>query len=349
MEKGPKIELPSKPQESVVETWKNEGNLVKAEKSSQREKILKKLRTQKKEKMSLLHSAIQNLDQGEPVDEFGDETRIIVYFDEKKQQYFVDRDGSRRNIGLGDITSDYAWNIKYIPDGEMTEPAYRTLAKRILANEARRDIEQLYDRELTKVYQSTELSIRQPLAHIERQWKKWEHGSRGEGAMFIGMVAETTVRELLNRIALNNKLDFAVLRANAIEDNIYKYDFKIRVYQRNRGVVIKQEDTEKTSSKKGETGIQFGLVKPRYARKKARTIEGIKEKFSKKLPVNDIVLITIQTKEFAYAFNKWLSNDKPPGGPEQFLSRDLKMGILKAVTKDLIEISEKEIEKIFPT
>src|SRR3989344_7508647 len=148
MEKLPKIEssdttqdkLPQKPtDEPEIQTWEDEGGVVKAEKSSKKEVIIKELRAQKKEKMNLLHLSIQNLDRGEPIDELRDETRKVVYFDEGNQQYFIEKRGKRKTIGIGDIMSDYAWGIKYVPDGEMIEPAYRALAKRILTNETRRD------------------------------------------------------------------------------------------------------------------------------------------------------------------------------------------------------------------
>lgn len=347
MEKLPKIESAQKSsQEPEIETWEDEGGAVDTEKptESKKERKLKKLRTKKKEIMNQLHSSIQNLDQGEPIDEFRDETRKIIYFNKENQKYFIEKNGGRKTIGIGDVVSDYAWEIKYVPDGEMIEPAYRILAKKILTNEARRDIEQLYDRELVQTFNSG-MTIKQPLIHLEQQWKKWEHGPRGEGIMTLGLIAEISVREMLNRIALNNKLGFAILRVNAVEDSIYKYDFKIRVSQRNRGVKIKQGNTE-GGQKKSDTGIQFGLVKPKYAMRKAKVIEETKEKFNTKLPVNDILLVTIQTEEFAQAFNRWLKEDKPSGGPEQFLSPELKRAILKAVTEKLTEIPQEVFDKL---
>ena len=347
MEKSPKIELPPKSQEPEIETWEDEGGNIEPKKqqltrAEKRLQQLGRLSLAKKQKMESLHRSIQNLDNGEPVDEFRDETRRIIFFDENTGQYFTGENGNKKYLGTGDILSDYAWDIKYVPDGEMTESAYRTVAKRILVNEVRRDIESIYDKELAKTTKSgLRLSIKQPLSFIEKKWETWR--DKPESVAWLGIIAETAVRELFNITALNNNLDFVVQRANAEEDNVYKIDFKIRVYQRNRGIRVKQKQFKGGDN----VGIQFGLVNPRMARKKSKIIDQIKEKFGKELPVEDILVITIQTNEFREVFDRWLDN-KPSGGPEQFLSRDLKIKLLEAATKSLVEISDEEIEKIFP-
>src|SRR3989338_2171009 len=348
-EKRPEID-PTLDDKSGIEIWEGEGGTVYPEKpkKKRKEKItLEKLATQKRDRLEALRLAIKKLDEGGLVKEFEDRTRKVIYFDEENQQYFLEERGQRKNVGMGDIVSDYAWGIKYVPDYEIIGPAYRTLAKRILTNETRRDIESIYDRELVKTYIEGGIMLggKQSLHSVERGWKKWRYSPQGKGVMFLGFIAEIAVRELLNRVALNNKLDFTVLRTSIVEDSIYKYDFKIRVHQGNRGVKIKQEGI-KYGKKKNEIGIQFGLIRPKYSKKKAEVIKNVKEKFRDRLPVRDILLITMQTEEFAHAFNKWLELGEPSGGPEQFLSPELKKAILKAVTEKLVDIPQGVFDKI---
>lgn len=64
--------------------------------------------------------------------------------------------------------------------------------------------------------------------------------------------------------------------------------------------------------------------------------------------VDEIITLNVPGKEFREVTKKWLREDEPSGGPEQFLSRDLQVEILKAVTKGLVEIKNEDIEKIFP-
>ena len=48
------------------------------------------------------------------------------------------------------------------------------------------------------------------------------------------------------------------------------------------------------------------------------------------------------------SLKKWIELSQSSGGPEQFLSRYLKIELLKAVTSRLVEIKDEDIEKIFP-
>src|SRR3989344_5114651 len=121
----------------VPETWKQ-----------RKERKEKEFKTEKTNRMKQLHQALENLDKGEPVDDFRDETRKVVHYDEESKRHFTEEDGKNKYLGMGDILSDYAWGIKYVPNGDMIEPAYRTLSKRILTNETRREIEDVYNTEL---------------------------------------------------------------------------------------------------------------------------------------------------------------------------------------------------------
>src|SRR3989344_805441 len=305
----------------------------KLERSDKKIKRLKEKYGEKKiERMSELKKAIKNLDKGEIVKEFGEESRRVVYFDEETGENYMEENGSRKSIGIGDIVSDYAWGIKYVPDGEMIEPAYRQLAKRILVNETRRDLEGIYDRELA----SSETGASTAFPELS----KFEKNQAGT----LGLMAEVVVRELFNRLSLNNDLDFIVMRANSFEDGVYKYDFKIRAKNRNRGVKL-----EEGESVKG-TLYKLGIQLKTHLDKKGSGLSINLRKYKKGVAkiVDEVLVLEITTKEFKEVFSHWLDAGKPSGGPEQFLSRDLKAQILKEVTKGLIKITDEEIEKALP-
>lgn len=293
----------------------------------QKTKRLEELGDQKRRRMEQLHQAIKNLDNREPVQEFADETRRIVYFDEDQQRYFVEEGGTRKNLGIGDITSDYAWGIKYVPGGEMIEPAYRIVAKRILANETRRELEKIHDKEL--------IALGLASGPFQISLEKLENKKK-IGAQQAGGLAEVEIRELLTRLSLNyGDLNFVVSRVDAQEDTRDKYDFKIRVKRRVRGVKV---DPQKINS----VGFQ------------------LKSKISKQIPssviyrqgqarlVDEVIKLSVPNRVLGEVVIKWFKANRPSGGPEQFLPRDLKVKILKIVTKELVKISNEEIEKIFP-
>lgn len=288
-------------------------------------------KAQKYHKMEQLHQALKNLDEGEPVDEFRDETRRVLSFGEDTNQYFVVENGQKKYLGIGDIVSDYAWGIKYVPDGEMTEPEYRTLAKRILVNEVRRDLEKIHNEELINMGLADTTYIITPHKLEELEQKI----AQEIDPPVIGGLAEIEIREFLNRLSLNTDLNFIVFRADAQEDSRDKYDFKIRVKRRMRGIDIETKNIK-------SVGFQ---LKTRYTQ---TTTSTIKYKAGRRRLVEEVVKLSVPSKELGGAVNKWFEADKPSGGPEQFLSRDLKIELLKAVTKGLIEINDEEIEKILP-
>ena len=307
---------------------------------------LEQLSDIKKERILKLHNALVNLDQGRPVDEFRDETRRIVFYDEKLG-YFVLESGLRKNLTIGDILSDYAWGISYVPDGKMVEPAYRRIAKKILTNETRRQLEYVYDEEL-------KLNIERGLGHaqkidesFEKQWL--EHKEKVIKYGWHGVVSEAMAREVVSRLSAQEVgIPLVVDRANVLEDSKYKYDFKVRTWRARRGVGVGDEQEIERRTKK--IGIQFSVVavknvlsesgvkswSERRKLLKILKIEKVKEKFAEKMPVDDIVFINMPTLEFAHAYTRWLKKGKPSGGPEQFLSEELKQQLLEAVTQGLI-------------
>lgn len=240
-------------------------------------------------------------------------------------------------VGIGDIVSDYAWGIKYVPDGEITEPAYRTVAKRILTNETRRDLETIHNIELNiqkGVYGSAIYPLSQIKTAIETKIITGKELSKARMSGIAGLLGEIAIREFLSRVSLNNNLDFAVSRATFEEDAEFKYDFKIRIVHRVRGVSVQSSSNIKS------VGFQ---LKTTFLRKSVYVGE---YKKGKRQEVDDILLIKTPGKEFLDSFKRWLDAGEPSGGPEQFLSPELKKAILKAITEKLVDIPQEVFDKI---
>lgn len=292
---------------------------------------VKLIERQKVEKMQALHQAIKNLDNGEIVQEFADESRRAVYFDEKSSKYFILENGKPRYLEVADLLSDYAWGIKYVPDAEMIEPSYRRLAKKVLVNETRRDLEEIHNKEL--VLQNMGAGHSEKFEIVEKNWVERRDINTGS----LGFITESMARELLARVAADKRLDFVVERADAVEDGIYKYDFKVRSLVKLRGVGIGGEVEINSRIKK--IGLQFTIKKSVVH--KIKDVKNIKQlMLETKLPVDDVVLCKVRTTEFGEAFDKWLAEGKPSGGPEQFLSPEIKAKLLEAVQDRLFEKGE---------
>ena len=314
-----------KPENNLVDRPKRLESLSREIKTDSRRA---KLAEEKRNKMEQLHRALKNLDEGESVEEFIDETRRVVSFDGAKQQYFVEENGAEKVIGVGDIVSDYAWGIKYLPDSRMIDAtAYRTLAKRILINEARRDLEKIHDKEFTKQGGFSFSKFRERFLKTSKNNREVLMGE-------FGFIAEIIVREFLARISQNNNLDFVVSRATIKEDRDFKYDFKIRVKQRIRGIDINSKLAYKF------LGINLKTIVKRKKVSIGKAAEGIKEE------VDEIFILKVPAKDIRKAFRQWFEAGEPSRGPEQFLSPELKKAILKAVTEKLVEVPQDVFDKI---
>ena len=275
----------------------------------------KNLQSQKQELMAQLHVDLRNLDKGERVERFQEMERRVIHFDKNKNKYFILVYSGPRYLGIGDILSDYAWGIEYAPDEKMPPQVLRQLAKRIIINETRRKIEGLDNKNFPK-----------------------QIGSLDRGS--FGFIAEAMARELLSRLSFEENSGFVVLRANSLEDNIYKYDFKLRFLQRLRGVAVEEnkESLQRNLKTIKKLGIQFTLQSHHLGKKKS-LIGVAKKNYGEDMPVDDIVFVQVPGRQFRKAFGKWLVGGKPSGGPEQFLSQELKDDLLEKTTAGLRKTS----------
>ncbi len=226
--------------------------------------------------------------------------------------------------------------LKYVPDGEMIEPQYRTLAKRILVNESRRELEQIHNSELItqKPHRRSAASFIRIWPQLRGSFTKREGSFRKKLQETSGFLAEVIVREFLSRISLNLGLNFVVSRATVKEDADYKYDFKIRVKHHIRGVGVQSKNVSsigfQLKSKLKRGGV---ATKPSLKRRGVETVD-------------EIITLKVPGKEFRDVVIKWLEAGEPSGGPEQFLSKKLKSAILKAVTEKLVDIPQEIFDKL---
>lgn len=148
-----------------------------------------------------------------------------------------------------------------------------------------------------------------------------------------GAVAERMAQSIISRMEYNNpELGIALEHSNALEDAELKYDFKVLLPVKKRGVAVEGDDLnrEKYIKEKKRLGIQFTIREGKKTKsKKLKQIDTAKSaveagRYSKyiKKPVDDIVLVQMPMKAYGACFKKWLEDGKPSGGPEQYLSED---------------------------
>lgn len=288
---------------------------------------------EKRIEMARLKQRLQDIDKMADYHEKEMQGRQTVSYDTATQELFV-RDGEEnRRVTIGDVVADYEWGVKYRPDESVPRPFWRKIRKLADITEARRRLEDIFNNELSEMESISLATTNLPEELLEKNY---------DDHHYEGIIAERMVKNFLLRVQYNNPhLGVRVESSNAFEDTILKYDFKISLPETLRGVAIEGEDVRRETlvQRKQALGIQFTVSKRSYVLsykrrqlEKARTQLGddLNRRYIRK-SVDDVVLVSLPLRTYRAHFRTWLEAGKPPGGPEQYLTREEKLKILKAV------------------
>lgn len=307
-----------------------------------------KFEISKKLELARLKYRLRDIDAKKNYQEKELAERRKIFFDEAEGKLYTFAGNEKKFITEGDIVADYSWGIKYVPHESVPDNKWRRIRKLADLTQARKRIEHIFNEELINVEgvhtPTTELS----LGRIEKKLN--EHAMEG-------VLGERMAQNFLTRVQYNNpQLDFRVEASNVLEDAELKYDFKVVIPEKRRGVAIEGDEMprEEFIETKRRVGIQFIVTKlGRLLRKKTEQItEAAKhikeEKYTQfvKRPVDDIVLVSLPFKTFKKHFRQWLKEGKPPGGPEQYMTKEEKTRIVKEVFRNFIDLSDEEVEKL---
>ncbi len=303
---------------------------------------------QKREKMARLKKELRRVDAREDLPEHEKKQRKAISYDHEVESLFVIERGNKKIFTIGDIIGDLEWGIKYYPDESVPYAIWRKIRKLSALKETRTELEEIFNIEIsqmekislpTTVYKVKDIEAH--LAHIG----------------IHGVVAERMIQSVLVRIAYNHpELNLKIEHSNAVEDSELKYDFKIVIPIKARGVAIEGNSLPREDYKqeKKRIGIQFTVTrKPSNISKKRKQVEDAKQRLTDlpyrnyiKRQVDDIVLISVSLNSYINCFRKWISEGKPSGGPEQYLTSEEKAYFLKTALNGLVDLSDEEIEKL---
>ena len=345
---APEIDILPEPIGNIVKRINN-GEITNEENSelskyvSKRQAVLK-FNIEKRLEMAKLKQRLQDIDKKEDYPEEEAQSRRKVFYNESKNELFILEDNQERKITYGDIVADYDWGVKYQPDKSMPEKIWRKIRKLSDITEARHNVEKIFNEELARI---EGVSLPTTSWTLELLKKHPE----------AGVIAEKMIKNFLTRIQYNNpELNFAVESSNALEDAELKYDFKIIIPQKRRGVAIEGENLprEEYAAAKKRIGVQFTIShKQKALEHKMAQIGAAKEKIGEKeytefvkKPVDDIVLLTLPLETYNKRFSKWLNTKQPSGGPEWYLNHEEKSKILKEIFHNFLELSDEEIKKL---
>ena len=312
---------------------------------------------ERQKKMRNLKDKLKELDETKEIRWDDIKNRVFLKYDRRGEygkNFICDYRGKEHRISLGDVLADYGWGVKYMLDSEMPEDIYRQVSKRILTNEARRDIEDIYDKEIIK----SQLSAGERRGAIANKSVKSDIDFGKEiKSEDIGMISEEMVREFMTRLSYSiSKIidsEIKIVRSNIKEDVRQKIDFKIEIFSHQRGVkTIDESEMKKNIQQFQRLGFQLATKGGNAGWKglleyKEKQIERVKNRGISNLDVDDIVLIGLITKHSRDLYDLWLSMGKPPGGPEKLWDIEQKKRVFRAITDKLkLDIPDGTLEKI---
>lgn len=295
-----------------------------------------KFNIQKRLVMAEFKKRLKNIDKRENYNEEEMKDRRTIFYEEDGEKLFVKVGDKIKYLSFGDIAGDYLWGIKYAPDSNLPDNIWRKIRKISDLAEARAKVGDIFNQELSNIYGVPLGSQNMTEEFLEKRPQ-------------AGMIAEKAVVSYLERLQYNYPdLVFRVEPSNALEDTRLKYDFKIFVPQKTRGVALEGDKMPRDNyvKEKVKLGIQFTISnsselqnhkkKQLEEARKQITDENLKRFVKRK--VDDIVLVTIPLNNFGLYFWKWVKEGKPPGGPERYLTVSERKKILKDIFQNFADV-----------
>ena len=300
---------------------------------SRRQSILK-FNVEKRAIMDALKKRLRDIDAHVDYSEEERAKRRSVFYDKESKRLFVNEGGKKKQLTYGDVVADLDWGVSYQPDESCPREIWRRIRKLSDLSRAQQDISKIFNQEIASLEK-----ISLPTTDLDEEFIE-KHMS--DHPYIHGVIGERMAKNILMRISYNNPgMLLRVESSNAIEDVELKYDFKILMPKKTRGVALEGEDMsrEEFVKHKRRLGIQFTVTGLSYRlNKKRRAIKIAQQKINDKTfnryvkrMVDDIVLVSVPLKTYKDCFKQWLESGKPSGGPEQFLSEEGKNHLVNAV------------------
>lgn len=285
------------------------------------------LQIEKRNIMDRLKRDITCLDNPECVlDKVGENDLELDYDKVNDIFIYTNEDGSKKNLTFGDIASDLEWGMFYY----LKKDTPRRLYKRYLIESAKKEIfnllnDQILEQEINN--KDTDPKSRFTFSRIRNFIGNSILNNKSAGIFYEKMVIE-----LLKKVQFDNNTDFEIENVDVYTDVKRKIDFIINFKSRGKKI-----------------GIQFSTTKQeKNIEKKKQQLVDINRYISRH-GVSKILFVLIDTETFSTALESWIRDNKPVGGPIQYLNNEAKLFIIKTVMNELIEdslINESQLLKI---
>jgi len=255
-------------------------------------------------------------------------TKVVM----RNGRYIASPDyGEEQEITLGQLLTDGEWGIRYFPD-PLSVP--RAVCKRYLIEDAKRQIQQYADKQILE----DELASAMTLPARKETYKAIK-AEQEAGIEWEGLIAEKMVRGFMQKIAIDYRLPFEILKIDLFLDVDRKIDFLIRREDYERGATVE------TVADMPNVGIQFTISKRlSHIKSKERQITKAKTRLTPEERIRDIVLVAIPLDRSWQMYENW-KDERTAGGPDDRWDPEVKERIFRGVLRDMF--SPEEIEEMW--
>jgi hypothetical protein len=298
----------------------------------------------KQKQMYALKKELHAIDEHEELSNVERLHRRELSYDQSKEMLYVSSLGGPQVVTEGDIVADFDWGIEYMPNNTVPPKLWRRIRKLSAIKKARSAIFRAYN---TEIARAERIALPTTTVSVEDLKRDMESNDG-----IHGIIAEKMSQGLLIRLSYNHPdVGISVEPSNALEDAELKYDFKLVVSQRRRGVAIEGEDLPRDEYVKAKRRVGVQLTVRHHAGRKTSQIQKAREDIHNgrfadyvKKRVDDVVLVQVPLTTYRDYFKRWLTEGSPSGGPEQYMTKEEKLFILTRVTKGIANISSEELE-----
>jgi len=294
--------------EGVIE-WHKEQRSGRTDSGTDAQNEIFSLQVKKQEVMDRLKKEIAMLDMPDAKFERPADARMVIA--KEDALFVVSEDGTETEATLGELVTDGVWGVEYHADPE-TVP--RVMQKRLLVERAKREIEEMLDEQIiTEEVASGRVHpmLKEAYAAIRerRELEQLPHG----------VIAEKMTAQLVRKKILDEDAPFSYESGDVFQDVVRKIDFVIRRSDYGRGVRVEGDEDL------GAKAVQLTVNKdPQALARKRSQIEKTRTKLEEGDRIDDIALVQFDQHTVARAFRAWEGAKRPPGGPDKFLTPEVR-------------------------
>lgn len=159
----------------------------------------------------------------------------------------------------------------------------------------------------------------------------------------IGVIAEKMMQGIAEMISLDRSdLHLEVRPANAFQDVEEKIDFIISTKQKKRGVGVETKETEKGVPENEYEEKNFGIQFTVNTSKTSYKTEQIEKAKNRASDVDDILLVTIDSKIIKDSLTNWEKNGRKIHGPWEYMPNESKRKIIETLFGGVLKPEEVE-------